>query len=1031
MLKKIFGGAMSKKAIIAVVSVLVLSLIGSIVCSKAKPVYAASSTLTILSGEEVFLSKQGGDWNKVSEEIVLVEEGDGVRTGDNSFALITFHDGSTIEIEPNTEISITEMTDTSTSVWQEVGKTWSGVKKLADTNFEVETPSAAAVARGTLIDTVVDELGNTLWAVFEGVLEVTAQGVSRTVEAGMQVSVEKDKIPGETEPIPPSRNRLEFALKSPAWLLVVDSPEERSVGVVPPGIIVTQVPGATTTGAQSDPQIIVLPVPEEAGSRTYYVVLYGKETGTALVEIDGYAEDQSAFHISRDQEVSPFETEGTKYVATLTVTVSEDGLITEGELGDFQATTEEGPGTVDIKDKAKEDALSNTGPTADFSATPLSGDEPLTVSFTDASTSDDGITSWQWDFGDGGTSTQQNPTHTYTQDGVYTVSLVVREADADDDTETKTNYIAVSDTGPTAAFSAVPSSGNEPLTVNFTDASTSYDGITSWQWDFGDGGTSTQQNPTHTYTQNGAYTVSLVVREADADADTETKNITVSDTGPTAAFSATLLFGNEPLTVHFTDASTSYDGITSWQWGFGDGGTSTQQNPTHTYIQDGVYTVSLTVSEGDGDSHTETKTNYITVLDTGPTADFFANPLLGDKPLTVNFTDTSTSYDGIASWWWDFGDGGTSTLQNPTHTYIQEGVYTVSLTVTEGDGNSDTATRNDYVTVENSPPEAMGEAYSVAGGNTLTVGAPGVLDNDSDINGDPLTAVLVSNVSHGVLTFNPDGSFTYTPDLNFCGTDSFTYQANDGTADSNTATVTITVGTEIVVDITSHENGQTVSERTILLAGTVSDTSITVATLSVNGATSTTAVTNGFFNQEISVLSGWNTITVTVTSAQGCTASDTITIYAEIPTSGIRIELTWNTNDDDVDLHLVSPLGNPGDVPDDCYLFINPNDCYWANMNPDWDNSGGPSDGDPSLDIDNTWGYGPEVTTLVTPPYNGTYYVIIHCYADWPPAGTTATVRIWINDELVFTASLTLYDWDVWYCAQINWASGSGTVIAL
>jgi outer membrane lipoprotein-sorting protein len=346
-LKRVFRCVMSKRVIIAIVSLLILALTGSIVCSKAsKPAYAASSTLTILSGEEVFLSEQGGDWNKVSEEMVIVEEGDGVRTGDDSFALITFHDGSTIEIEPNTEISITEMTDTSTSVWQEVGRTWSGVKKLADTNFEVETPSAAAVARGTLIDTTVDELGNTLWAVFEGELQVTAQKVSRTVGAGMQVSIEKNKIPGEPEPIPLPRNRLKFTMKSPAWLLVVASPEERSVGVVPPGIIVTQLPRATTTGAQSDPQVVVIPVPEEVGTRTYYVVLYGKEEGTALVEIDGYAEDQSAFHISRQQEVSPFETEGIKYVATLTVTVGEDGLIIGAELGPFQATTEEGPGKV-------------------------------------------------------------------------------------------------------------------------------------------------------------------------------------------------------------------------------------------------------------------------------------------------------------------------------------------------------------------------------------------------------------------------------------------------------------------------------------------------------------------------------------------------------------------------------------------------------------------------------------------------------------------------------------------------------------
>ena len=86
-----------------------------------------------------------------------------------------------------------------------------------------------------------------------------------------------------------------------------------------------------------------------------------------------------------------------------------------------------------------------------------------------------------------------------------------------------------------------------------------------------------------------------------------------------------------------------------------------------------LYTVSLTVTESDGSSDTETKENYITVSDTGPAAGFSATPLSGAEPLTVAFTDTSTSYDGIVSWLWDFGDGQTSTEQNPDHEYAQDG----------------------------------------------------------------------------------------------------------------------------------------------------------------------------------------------------------------------------------------------------------------------------------------------------------------------------------------------------------------------
>jgi thermitase len=253
-------------------------------------------------------------------------------------------------------------------------------------------------------------------------------------------------------------------------------------------------------------------------------------------------------------------------------------------------------------------------PGADFWATLLSGSEPLVVSFRDTSISYDGIASWRWDFGDGGASTEQNPTHTYTQEGVYTVSLSVTEADGDRDSETKVDYITVSDTRPGADFWATPLSGSEPLVVSFRDTSTSYDGLTSWRWDFGDGGTSTEQNPTHTYTQEGVYTVSLSVTEAGGDSDTESKvdYITVSDTRPGADFWATPLSGSEPLVVSFSDASTSYDGITSWQWDFGDGSSSSEQNPTHSYAAEGIYTVSLIVSDGAA-SDTKAKTGYISV----------------------------------------------------------------------------------------------------------------------------------------------------------------------------------------------------------------------------------------------------------------------------------------------------------------------------------------------------------------------------------------------------------------------------------
>jgi serine protease len=162
-------------------------------------------------------------------------------------------------------------------------------------------------------------------------------------------------------------------------------------------------------------------------------------------------------------------------------------------------------------------------PVAQFTGSPTSGCAPLAVTFTDQSTGD--ITSWSWTFGDGGTSAAQNPSHTYTSAGKYTVSLTVT-GPGGSDIETKTNYITVS-SSVTAAFVGSPTSGTAPLTVNFTDQSTGVP--TAWSWNFGDGGTSTAQNPSHAYAA-GTYTVTLTASNAcGSDQEIKTNYITVTE----------------------------------------------------------------------------------------------------------------------------------------------------------------------------------------------------------------------------------------------------------------------------------------------------------------------------------------------------------------------------------------------------------------------------------------------------------------------------------------------------------------------
>ena len=150
--------------------------------------------------------------------------------------------------------------------------------------------------------------------------------------------------------------------------------------------------------------------------------------------------------------------------------------------------------------------------TAAFTGTPTSGDKPLTVAFTDESTVT--ITKREWDFGDGGNSTDQNPVHVYTAAGTYTVNLTVTNA-AGSDTEVKANYITVTEPGPDAPvanFTANVTAGDAPLAIRFTDESTG--SPTTWAWDFGDGGNSTEQNPVHVYTAGGTHTVKLTAMRA-------------------------------------------------------------------------------------------------------------------------------------------------------------------------------------------------------------------------------------------------------------------------------------------------------------------------------------------------------------------------------------------------------------------------------------------------------------------------------------------------------------------------------------
>ncbi len=244
-------------------------------------------------------------------------------------------------------------------------------------------------------------------------------------------------------------------------------------------------------------------------------------------------------------------------------------------------------------------------PVADFFTTTQFGTAPLLVSFSDRSQGSIPL-NYLWEFGDGSTSTEQNPTHNYAFNGKYTVCLTVTNKYGTDK-KTVPDFVSVGDT-PAASFYATPTQGTFPLTVKFTDTSGS--GITSWHWNFGDGGTSSVQNPTHTYIKTGLFTVSLDTTNRYGEGHSSIANLINSGTIPSTEFFVDTRAGDPPLTVKFHDVTSGNP--SAWLWQFGDGGTSTEKDPVHTYSTVGYYNTTLTAENAFG-SDTLTRTHHIRV----------------------------------------------------------------------------------------------------------------------------------------------------------------------------------------------------------------------------------------------------------------------------------------------------------------------------------------------------------------------------------------------------------------------------------
>jgi gliding motility-associated-like protein len=329
-------------------------------------------------------------------------------------------------------------------------------------------------------------------------------------------------------------------------------------------------------------------------------------------------------------------------------------------------------------------------PAVNFSVSDTAGCFPLNVQFKDLSDAGDGtVTGWEWDFGDGATSTEQHPEHRYTAAGDFTVALRVYNSHGCSQTITRKQFITLHN-GVKADFSfAVPNSCKPPTPVQFTNSSTGT-GTLGYEWDFGDGNTSTDANPIHTYTVIGTYSVKLWVRNQTGCTDLiEKTNIIHIGTVKADFAIPALTCNNQPLSL----ANNTTPAPVGAYWTFGDGSNSTAISPVKTYTQPGNYTIKL-VSDFGACKDSVSKT--IQVLATTK-AGFTADDSTSCKaPFAVQFTPTATGHS--YEWW--FGDGSKSTEASPSHTYTANGEYKVTLIVTNAAGCTDTLAKKKYIQIK-------------------------------------------------------------------------------------------------------------------------------------------------------------------------------------------------------------------------------------------------------------------------------------------------------------------------------------------
>lgn len=421
-------------------------------------------------------------------------------------------------------------------------------------------------------------------------------------------------------------------------------------------------------------------------------------------------------------------------------------------IGEHQATLSVTDGLATVKEVKKFETTSSMCG-ADLKASfSISKIEQLTVELSNNSSGN--IAKYMWDFGDGSTSTEKSPVHTYSEAGSYTISLVV-EDEAGNQSEPATFSVKVSKDEPVVIPNIDITTNGLTVTLK-TDAK---DPV----WDFTDGSTSEKisgAEVTKTFSKAGAYTVILYYTAGDSTASYPFTVTVESILVPTVSISD---IESNGLVVLMKAKSSGISGDVTYEWNMGDGNTEKGQEIVHTYNEDGEYTIILKLLNSEGTTvATDTYTVVVMkdVVNHAPKADFTHQ--VADDKVTVSFTNNSKDDDGDKlSYVWDFGDGTTSTEENPIHKYPSEKKdYTVTLTASDGqlDGKVQNKVSIDVV-INNAPVAVISSSQS---GMQLSYDASGSTDAD----GDSLTYLwdfgdgTTSELEKGTHDYSQEGEYT-------------------------------------------------------------------------------------------------------------------------------------------------------------------------------------------------------------------------------------------------------------------------------